>query len=191
MLAYVFWHWRYPTVEKTDYQKRIIDFQETLGTHKPGGFRYSTVFEIEHVPWSEGGGEVYEEWYVLNNSAALDVLNEAAVSGPCKEPHNRVARDAAGGIAGLYGLYAGASGLATARVALWFSKPSGMTYENFSGILQPKVQQAAGSLWQRQMTLGPTPEFRWHSSEDHSLPEIFVCLKAPLTQVWSGLESTP
>jgi hypothetical protein len=187
MLAYVFWHWRSPTVEKTDYQKHIIDFQETLGTHKPGGFQYSTVFEIEHVPWSEGGGEVYEEWYVLDNSAALDALNEAAVTGPCKEHHNRVARNAAGGIAGLYGLYAGTSGLATARIALWFSKPSGMTYENFHGILQPEVQQAAGSLWQRQMTLGPTPEFRWHSSEDHSLPEIFVCLKVPLTQIWSGL----
>ncbi len=191
MLAYVFWHWRYPTVEKTDYQKRIINFQETLGTHKPSGFQYSTVFEIEHVPWSEGGGEVYEEWYVLDSSAALDALNEAAVTGPCKEPHNQVARDAAGGIGGLYRLHAGASGLATAHVALWFSKPSWMTYENFYGTLQSEVQQAAGSLWQRQMTLGPTPEFRWHSSEDHSLPEIFVCLKLPLTQIWSGPEPTP
>ena len=58
MLAYVFWHWRSPTVEKTAYQQRIINFQETLSTHKPAGFQYSTVFEIEHVPWSQGVGEV-------------------------------------------------------------------------------------------------------------------------------------
>jgi hypothetical protein len=190
MLAYVFWHWRYPSVEKTSYQKRIIDFQETLNTHKPSGFLYSAVFEIEHVPWAGGEGEAYEEWYVLDNSAALDVLNEAAVTGPCKEPHNQIAIYAAGGTGGLYRFSSGKPDLATARVALWFAKPAEMTYENFYALLQPEMQQSSGSLWQRQMTLGPTPEFCWHSSEDHSLPAIFVCLKVPLTQIWSRLEST-
>ena len=190
MLAYVFWHWRYSHVDKTAYQKRIIDFQEMLCTHKPSGFQYSTVFQIEHVPWGRGDNEMYEEWYVLDNSAALDVLNEAAVTRHCKEPHKQVARDAAGGTGGLYRLYAGEPDLATARIALWFSKPSGMTYENFYRILQPEVQQSAGSLWQRQMTLGPTPEFRWHSPEDHRLPETFEYLKVPLTQTWLGPEQT-
>ena len=186
MLAYVFWHWRYPHVDKAAYQKRIIDFQETLNTHKPSGFQYSTAFQIEHVPWSGGGEEAYEEWYVLDNSAALDVLNEAAVTGPCKEPHNQVARDAAGGTGGLYRLSAGEPGLAKALVALWFAKPSEMSYKQLFEIVQPEVKQASGSLWGRQMTLGPAREFCWLSPKDHQLPEILDWLEIPLMQIWLG-----
>jgi hypothetical protein len=83
----------------------------------------------------------------------------------------------------LYRLSAGEPGLAKARVALWFAKPSGMTYENLYEILQPEVQQVADGLWQRQMTLGPTPEFCWHSLEDHRLPETFDYLKVALIHI--------
>jgi len=123
----------------------------------------------------------------VDNSAALDILNEAAITGPCKEPHNRVASQAAGGAGGLYQLRAGEPGLATAHVALWFAKPSGVSYEDLYAALQPEIEQATGSLWQRQMVLGPAPEFRWHSPRDHTLPEIFNCLKIPLVQIWSGI----
>jgi hypothetical protein len=184
MLAYVFWHWRYPYVDKAVYQQRLIDFHETLRTQKPSGFQYSTVFQIEHVPWAGGDAEVHEEWYVVDNSAALDPLNEAAITGPCEQPHHQIARYAAGGTGGLYQLRAGEPDLSATRVALWFAKPPGITYENLHNMLQSEIQQVAGGLWGRQMTLGPAPEFCWHSPVDYRLPEIFDCLRVPLSQIW-------
>ena len=188
MLAYVFWHWPYPHIEEAIYQRHIIDFQEALRTHRPRGFQYSMILQVERVPWSGRDGKVYEEWYVVENSAALDVLNEAAVSGLCKEPHQRVAQDAAGGTGGLYRLYVGEAGLATARVALWFAKPAGMSYETLYGTLQAEIGQAAGSgsVWQRQMVLGPAPEFCWHSTLDYRLPAGFECLNVGVKQIWGG-----
>src|SRR5215470_2493453 len=123
MLAYVFWHWRYPHIEEHAYQQLLIDFHTTLRAQKPVGFHYSTVFQVEHAPWLDVIGEVYEEWYILENSAALDSLNEAAVTGLRQEPHNQVARSAAGGTAGLYRLRGGESRITTAHVAYWFAKP--------------------------------------------------------------------
>ena len=181
MLAYVFWHWSYPHVDKASYQQRLVDFHDALRAQKPAGFHYSTVFQVGHAPWLDTDGEAYEEWYVVHNFAALEALNEAAVSGSCKEPHNRVASHAAGGAGGLYRLRAGEPGLAAAHVARWFVKPSGMSYEDLYSTLQPEIEQAAGSLWQRQMVLGPAPEFRWHSPQDHTLPDIFNCLKMSMS----------
>lgn len=187
MLAYIFWHWRYRRIDKAFYQKLIIDFHQALRSQKPGGFQYSIVFQIESTPWIGKDREGYEEWYVVDNSAALDVLNEAAVTGPCKEPHNRVASYAAAGAGGLYRLHAGEPGLATAHVACWFAKPSGMSYEDLYVALQSEIKKVSGSLWQRQMVLGPAPEFRWHSPQDYMLPATLDCLRVPLTRIWTGL----
>jgi hypothetical protein len=188
MLAYVFWHWRFPTVEETAYERRIVEFQEALRTQRPRGFQYSVVLKVGLAPWVGRDEDVYEEWYVVENSAALDALNEAAVSGACKEPHNQVAKDAAGGAGGLYRLRAGEAGLTTARVALWFAKPAGMSYETLYGMLQAEVVRApaGGSMWQRQMVLGPAPEFCWHSAQDYRLLEGFEYLDIPMKQIWVG-----
>ena len=148
MLAYVFWHWPYPHVDKASYQQHLVDFHDALRAQKPAGFHYSTVFQVEQTPWLDTDGEAYEEWYVVHNFAALEALNEAAVSGSCKEPHNRVASHAAGGAGGLYRLRAGEPGLAAAHVARWFVKPSGMSYEDLYSTLNPRsnrLQEACGS----------------------------------------------
>jgi hypothetical protein len=168
--------------------RRIVEFHEALRTQRPRGFQFSVVLKAERAPWVGRDGEVYEEWYVVENSAALDVLNEAAVSGACKEPHDQVAKDAAGGAGGLYRLRAGEAGLAKTRVALWFAKPAGMSYETLYEMLQAEVERASGSgsVWQRQMVLGPAPEFCWHSAQDYRLPEGFECLDIPMKQIWVG-----
>ncbi len=70
MLAYIFWHWPYPQVDKASYQHYLIDFHDALRAQKPAGFHYSTVFQLEHAPWIDTEGEVYEEWYVVTNLAA-------------------------------------------------------------------------------------------------------------------------
>src|SRR5215467_4760532 len=128
MLAYVFWHWPQSGIDPDLYVDHLTAFYETLNANKPHGFRESVTFRVRGASWLKTNDEAYEEWYLVDDSAALDVLNDAAVSGTCEEPHNRVAREAADGIGGLYRLRAGAEDPARAKFVLWLSKPSGVSY---------------------------------------------------------------
>lgn len=114
--------------------------------------------------------------------AALAPLNEAAVSGPRQAPHDVVARLAAGGAAGLYGLKRGAP-LARPAAAAWFGKPAGMTYGALFTLMEPVVADSGGGLWMRQMVLGPTPEFCLRSAGPVHLPALAV-LHLSLEPVW-------
>ena len=163
MLAYVFWHWPRPDIARGSYVEHLVDFYQTLAENKPRGFRESVVFRIRGARWLKTDGEAYEEWYLLDDSAALDVLNDAAVSGACEEPHNRAAREAADGVGGLYRLRAGRGDLAQAGFATWLSKPSGLSYKDFYAGLESLTSQPGVALWGRQMTLGPTTEFCLHT----------------------------
>ena len=171
MLAYVFWHWPLSNVDRESYEAHLTQFHQTLAANKPNGFQQSVVFRIRGAGWLNTTGEAYEEWYLLDDSAAMDRLNEAAVSGVCEEPHNRVAREAADGIGGLYRLRAGAEDLTQAKHAVWLSKPSGVSYKDFYATLQPLTAQPDVALWGRQMTLGPTTEFCLHSPTSITFPQ--------------------
>jgi hypothetical protein len=173
MLAYVFWHWPQPGVDAAAYVAHTAAFHETLAANKPQGFQRSAVFQIEDANWLDTRGTAFEEWYLLDDSAAMDRLNDAAVSGACEEPHNRVAREAAGGTGGLYRLRAGSEDLGAARFAIWLAKPDGMSYPHFFDALQPITSQSGVALWGRQMTLGPTTEFCLHSAAAVELPAGF------------------
>ena len=175
MLAYVFWHWPQSNVDRGEYVEHLIDFQRTLTANKPDGFRESVVFRIRGANWLNTQGEAYEEWYLLDDSAAMDRLNDGAVSGPCLEPHNRVAREAADGTGGLFRLRAGKVG--GARFATWLSKPSGVSYPEFYATLESITSQPGVALWGRQMTLGPTTEFCIHSSTALDLPGQNISLE--------------
>jgi hypothetical protein len=180
MLAYVFWHWPQRSVERETYLARLERFHQTLAANRPSGFRHSLVFGIEDADWLNTSGTAYEEWYLLDGSAAMDPLNDAAVSGACEEPHNLVARDAAGGTGGLYRLRAGEEVLHEARFAVWLSKPEGVSYSNFYQALAPLTSQPYVALWGRQMTLGPTTEFCLHSQTPIQLPAGYTGRQLPL-----------
>ncbi len=173
MIAYVFWHWPRPEVERGAYLDHLADFHRTLALHKPEGFRQSIVYRIEGAGWLNTAGEAFEEWYLLDDSAAMDRLNDAAVSGACEEPHNKVARAAADGTGGLYRLRAGRENPGEARFAVWLSKPEGVSYNDFFAKLAPLTSQPGVALWARQMVLGPTTEFCIHSPAPVKLPEGF------------------
>jgi hypothetical protein len=179
MLAYVFWHWPQPQIDTGSYVDHLVEFHRTLAANKPDGFRESVVFRIRNANWLNTDGDAYEEWYLLDDSAAMDRLNEAAVTGVCEEPHNRVAREAADGTGGLYRLRAGAEDLAEARYAVWLSKPGGVSYKDFYASLERLTSQPGVALWGRQMTLGPTTEFCIHSptqiqaADSHGLIRIY------------------
>ena len=171
MLAYVFWHWPQPSIDRDAYEDHLREFQQTLAANKSSGFQQSVVFRIRGASWLNTSDEAYEEWYLLDDSAAMDPLNEAAVSGACEEPHNRVAREAADGTGGLYRLREGIEDLSQANFAIWLSKPAGVSYKTFYADLQSLTSQRGVALWGRQMTLGPTTEFCIHSQTPIQLPQ--------------------
>jgi|SRR5215213_1144639 len=189
MLAYVFWHWPQSTIDPDTYLDHLTDFHQTLAANKPTGFHYSVVFRIRGASWLNTKDEAYEEWYLLDDSAAMDPLNEAAVSGVCEEPHNRVAREAADGIGGLYRLRAGQEKLSEARCAVWLSKPAGVSYKDFYAALQPLTSQQGVALWGRQMTLGPTTEFCIHSPNLIALPSGYSGFQPQFTRIYSSNNS--
>jgi hypothetical protein len=184
MLAYVFWHWPQADIDRGAYEDHLRQFQRTLAANKSDGFQKSVVFRISGASWMNTAEEVYEEWYLLDDSAALDRLNEAAVSGACEDPHNRVAREAADGIGGLYRLREGVEHLDEAKFAIWLSKPAGVSYKTFYADLGLLTSQSGVALWGRQMTLGPTTEFCIHSPSTIHLPQGYSGRSVSLESVY-------
>ena len=185
MLAYVFWHWPQSTIDRGSYLDHLADFHRTLASNKPGGFQRSVVFSIRGANWLNTSGEAFEEWYLLDDSAAMDPLNEAAVTGACELPHNRIAREAADGTGGLYRFRECQEDLTQSRFAVWLRKPNGWSYRDLYEALQPFLSQSGGGLWGRQMTLGPTSEFCIHSPARVQLPAIFAGHNIALEVIWS------
>ncbi|UGS35423.1 hypothetical protein [Capillimicrobium parvum] len=149
MLAYVFWHRPAPGVVAADYEAPLDAFHHSIGVP-------SAWFAVRGLPWIPDGGDGYEDWYLVDDFTALGELNERAVSGPRQVPHDAAAAAAAWGIAGLYLLKRGEPRLDGVRFAAWRAKPAGVTYDAFEASLPGRA------AWQRQMTLGPTPEYVLH-----------------------------
>jgi hypothetical protein len=156
MLAYVFWHQPRSGVSPDEYESRLRAFHEDLQWAPPPGLRASLTWQIDGISWLPGGSS-YEDWYLLDDSAALDVINERAVSGPLGRVHDAVAALAANGTAGLYQPRQGSS--AQGRSAVWFRKPEGMSYDRLYREVAAFAALGNGEIWRRMMTLGPTPEF--------------------------------
>jgi hypothetical protein len=155
VLAYLFWHRARPEVSRERYETALAAFHRALADDPPAGFRESAVFRATGLPWA---GD-YEDWYLVNDWPALGELNEAAVSGSRRAPHDAAAALAAEGAGGVYGLVRGAAKLGGALSASWLEKDRGEPYADFherAGALAPGV---GGSLWQRQLVLGPGREF--------------------------------
>ena len=77
MLAYIFWHW--PRSE-SGYEAALMAFHEALWSHPPPGFLGSRVMRVGPRPWLEVPS-AYEDWYFVEDFAALGTLNDAAISG--------------------------------------------------------------------------------------------------------------
>ena len=169
MLAYVFWHWRDSSADADAYENAQRRFHDALAAEPSAGFRGSFSHAIEGAPWANAGGPAYEDWYLVDGSAALDPLNTAAVTATRQAPHDAAAARAAGGTAGLYRLRLGAVERSP-TVAHWFQKPAGMPYPQFLAALEPAVVAAHGALFMRQMTLGPATEFVLFAAAPVTLP---------------------
>ena len=182
MLAYVFSHWALPTVSSDDYESRLRDFHSALVQSPPDGFTGSWAATTSGAPWANGGGASFEDWYLVSSSAALDPLNDAAITASRQVPHDRAAAAAGGGTAGLYRLRLGRELHAPSHAA-WFAKPDGWTYAELFDRLQAVTSEGA-ALWGRQMTLGPAREFCLHSNRVAPLPAGIDALRLSLRTVF-------
>ena len=183
VLAYVFWHWPRADVEPGRYEDLQRRFHAALQAAPSPGYLRSHSAGFSGAAWAGNGGEAYEDWYLVDGSAALDPLNDAAVSASRQSAHDAAAAVAAGGTAGLYRLRSG-NLVEAPRQACWFGKPDGMSYSAFYSALQPLLADTGGALWGRQMTLGPTPEFCLHTVEPVAVPEPFKTLRVVLRPIW-------
>ncbi len=173
MLAYVFWHVPSPGV--TGYEARMRDFHAGLRADAPAGLGPSATMALGAVPWLDGSPG-YEDWYLVEDFAALGVLNRAAVSGAAAAPHDLVAAIVHAGTAAVMGHVTGALLPARPGWAAWLSKPAGVAYEAFHAELAAALDGDAGA-WQRQMVLGPASEYCILADAERELPW-------PVDQAW-------
>lgn len=155
MLAYVFWHIA-GSAAAPRYEERLVAFHHALRRAAPDGFVRSAAYRIHDVPWLPDTAG-YEDWYEVDDWAALGVLNAAAVSAPVRADHDAVARLAAWGAGGLYRLLRVAADFPAHSGSLWFAKPRERSYPDFTAEMEARAGGCA--MWQRQMTLGPATEF--------------------------------
>jgi hypothetical protein len=181
VLAYVFWHGAASGVSSTDYEDSLRAFHGTLADHPPTGFLGSAVFGFPDAPWFAAGSG-YLDWYRVADFASLGFLNEAAVAGARKAPHDRAARMAGAGFGGLFKLAARDSIRQT--IGTWLKKPAGMSYESFLERAGKLVDPERKGLWQRQMNLGPGLEFCALSSNRVEAPDEFGPVVIQLRQVF-------
>ncbi len=156
MLAYLFWHTKAPATDSAEYESQLAEFHRALQRADIEGFVRSQSFRVRDLPWIPRP-HAYEDWYVLENSAALDRLNDAAVHAAAQTPHDRLAVFASWGAGGVYGHRSGLVNF-SAQHAFWFDKPDGLSYGQLYQILEQALPGGA-SLWQRRMVLGPGNEF--------------------------------
>ncbi len=169
-LGYVFWHWPRPRVGLRKYERKLLTFHDSLTANRPDGMIDVLSFRVRGLPWTTRGPRSCEDWYVVRDFGALGALNEAAVSLANREAHDAVAKDASGSAGGLYRLRRRGPGLGEARFATWVEKPALTTYQAFLEDLQRLAGGRKTDLWQRQMALGPAPEFCIHSEGRLDLP---------------------
>ncbi len=160
MLAYVFSHRPAGDIDVAVYETALTRFHAALASAPPSGFVRSSTFKV---------GDRYSDWYLVDGSAALDVLNAAAVSGARTPAHDAAARMAVDGEGKLYSLVSGEPA-AGPGFEIQFSKPAGVGYPDHYERLRRYTKGPGVSLWRRMMVLGPPPEFCLLAPSEIELP---------------------
>ncbi len=195
MLAYVFWH-RPRDLQQVDaYEDALLTFHRSLARSLPVGTSASATFRVAELPWLDGGGGGYEDWYLLEDFAALGVLNEAAVGRGHQSTHDDIAHRYGTGAGALYGLIEGepcAAALGEATTAVWVARPPGSKRRGLEELLGDGMQPAHSSLWRRQLVFGPGPEFCLLATETPAgvaparLPEGWSATVLDRQVLWNG-----
>src|SRR4051795_10544265 len=157
MLAYLFWHEPQPEVDAEAYVGLLQGFHHALAAAPPPSFVRSWSVRLHVAPWDAGPArQPFEDWYLVEDWAALGTLNEAAVRAPREDAHDAVAALATNGAGGLYLLQHGTLD-GPAPWAGWVVKAQGEPRDPFESQLRDAVD--GGAVLRRQMVLGPAPEY--------------------------------
>jgi len=158
VLAYLFWHRPAAGADAGRYEQALEHFHRSLAHQPPSGFRGSGAFRIHELPWF-GGGEGYEDWYLVDDWASLGVLEEAAVSRGHATAHGAAAAHVGAGTAAVYRLLEGSPGLAGATQAVWIESAPRNESPGLAELLGDGMNPARDSLWRRCLVLGPASEY--------------------------------
>jgi hypothetical protein len=192
VLAYVFWHSPRDADALEAYEQAQLAFHRSLAHSRPVGMCASASFRLTRKPWPthKAGADVsYEDWYLLDDFAALGVLNEAAVGRGHRTSHDEAAKRYGGGTAGLYGLIEGEAGpalLERASVAVWVARPAGALQRGLGELLGDGIEPGHASLWRRQLVLGPAPEFCLLAEDRSRLSGASGVAEGRLPEGWSA-----
>jgi hypothetical protein len=177
VLAYLFWHRPLETCDVDAYEHSQVLFHRSLRRSPPVGMRGSAAFRVAQMPFlaPPGAGSTtiasgYEDWYLIEDFAALGVLNEAAVGRGHRTAHDGAARGLGAGAGGLYALVegeqrGGLESVCSVTRAVWVARPAGSRGSVVGELLGDGMEPSHASLWRRQLVLGPAPEFCLLSSE--------------------------
>jgi hypothetical protein len=159
MLAYLFWHRPAAGVERDAYEQALTRFHRSLAHAPPSGLRGSAAMRCERLPWLEGDGPGYEDWYVLDDWAALGVIEQAAVSRGHVSAHDAVAAHTGAGGGGVYELVEGSARSIAAERAVWVASKPGRERLSLASLLGDGLDAERDGLWRRSLVLGPAPEY--------------------------------
>jgi hypothetical protein len=167
VLAYVFWHHPQLGTPSEDYESAQVAFHRSLARRPPVGLRGSAAFRAPDTPWLQAPQGGYEDWYLVDDFAALGVLNEAAVGRGHRTAHDRAARHAGSAAGALYRLLEGEAGIAwevgERCDAIWVAPAPGAREHGLGELLGDGMGEGGGpvrgGLWRRLLVLGPAPEY--------------------------------
>jgi len=163
VLAYVTWHRAAAGVEPAAYERALERFHRSLAHVPPSGFRGSTAFRIEAMPWPADAAQAeqpgYEDWYLVDSWSALGVLEEAAVARGHASVHEAVAAMAAQSTGAVYRLSEGHPRLERARVGVWVAPARRHRPPTLADLLGDGMDPQTAGLWRRSLGLGPAPEY--------------------------------
>ena len=189
-LAYVFWHWPRTGIRNDAYEAKLGSFLDTLNSHKPPGLVEAMSFRVESLPWAAASQNgLYEDWYIVEGFSALEALNDAAVSGQTRAPHDSIASDYMKGAGGILKRIGGDLPVREARYSTWIEKPMGPSYQSYYEELAKLTGNRRTDLWRRQMVLGPSPQFCVHSEEPLQLPENLRQIGSKIEALGSGAQA--
>jgi hypothetical protein len=190
VLAYLFWHRPLESSDAAAYEAAQVVFHRSLHRTPPVGLCGSAAFRVTALPWvapvvsaapavgavpSAGADRGYEDWYLVEDYAALGVLNGAAVGRGHRTAHDAAARLLGAGAGGLYALVEGdrpepggrpgCESIGEATHAVWVARPPGARRGMLGELLGDGMDRRHASLWRRQLVLGPAPEYCLLASE--------------------------